>query len=138
MNIRSLLRAVGFAILLLAANTGCPSGSEQLTPVKGKVTYKGVPLQSGHIVFIPDGSRGNRGHFAEADIQEDGTFSLKTDGILGAIPGWHRVTVICVQPAPAGQVPKSLVPVRYREPQLSGLSWEVQANKTNAVDLDLD
>jgi hypothetical protein len=138
MNIRSLLRAVGFAIFLVAASMGCPSTSDQFTPVKGKVTYKGVPLQSGTIVFIPDVSRGTRGHLAMADIQNDGTFSLKTDGTLGVVPGWHKVTVACVLPAAPGQAPQSLLRDKYRDPQQSGLTFEVQANKTNTLDLDLD
>jgi hypothetical protein len=138
MTIRTLLPASGLTVVFLALLTGCPSSNEQLTPVKGKVTYKGAPLPGGTIVFIPDPSRGTHGRLAVAEIQTDGTFSLKTDGTLGAVPGWHKVTVASVQAAAPGQVPLSLVPVKYRDPQQSGLSYEVQANKTNTVDLDLD
>jgi hypothetical protein len=138
MNHRSLRRTWAAALLLLAALCGCTGGGETPVPVKGKVTYKGAALQGGTIVFIPDTARGTHGRLATADIQPDGTFALKTDGVLGAVPGWHRVTVAWVLPGPGGQTPQSLLPVKYRDPQQSGLTWEVLANKPNTVELNLE
>jgi hypothetical protein len=138
MTTRSLLRAVGPAILLLIAAVGCSSGGDQLTPVKGKVTYKGAPVQGGTVVFIPDTARGTHGNMAMADIQPDGTFALKTNETLGAVPGWHKVTIAWVRPAAPGQQVQLMLPRKYQDPQSSGLAREVQANKPNTIELDLE
>jgi hypothetical protein len=138
MTTRSLLRAVGLAILLLIAAVGCPSSGDPLTPVKGKVTYKGAPVQGGTVVFIPDTARGTHGPMAMADIQPDGTFSLKTNETLGAVPGWHKVTIAWMRPGALGQDAQSMVPRKYRDPQSSGLAREVYANKPNTIELDLE
>jgi hypothetical protein len=125
------------ALLLAVGIIGCSSNGDHLAPVKGKVTYKGAPLQGGTIVFIPDESRGTHGQMAMADIQADGTFTLKTNDTLGAVPGWHRVTVAWVVPGPAGRV-RPLLPDKYSHPQQSGLAFEVHATKPNAFALDLE
>jgi hypothetical protein len=118
---------------------GCRPSTEQLAPVKGKVLYKGRPLQGGVIVFTPDTGRGTHGNLAVADIQPDGTFTLKTNDVLGAVTGYHRVTVGWVQPPPGpGAAPVSLLPAKYRDPNQSGLSCEVVANKTNTIDFELE
>jgi hypothetical protein len=138
MTIPSQSRAVGPAILLLIAAVGCQSGGDQLTPVKGKVTYKGAPVQGGTVVFIPDAARGTHGHMAMADIQPDGTFALKTNETLGAVPGWHKVTIAWVRQAPPGQAAQSMLPRKYGDAQVSGLAREVHANKPNTIELDLE
>jgi hypothetical protein len=131
------------ACLLFAAG-GCRSGSAPLAPVRGKVSYRGQLLRSGTIVFAPDASRGNRGELAYADIQPDGSYTLKTGDAAGAVPGWHRVTVCSLLPAAApfpGQrapLPLSLLPPRYRDPTLSGLACEVKAGEPNNIDIQLD
>src|SRR5262249_5481974 len=131
------------ACLLLTA-AGCRSGTAPLAAVRGKVTYRGEPLRSGTIVFAPDAARGTHGELAQAEIQPDGTFTLMTGDAAGAVPGWHRVTVCALYPAlPTlpGQPPApplSLLPPRYREPQLSGLSCEVKADQPNNIELQLD
>ena len=94
---------------------GCGSGKPTLDPVHGKVYYNGA-FTCGTIVFTPDASRGNGGSLARSEIQSDGSFSLRTEGNYGALPGWYRVTVMAVetpsQPE-AGQryaFPRSLLP----------------------------
>jgi hypothetical protein len=109
---------------------GCKPGVEQLAPVKGKVQFRGRPLQGGTIVFIPDASRGTHGSMAIADIEPDGSFTMMTNNVLGAVPGHHKVTVSWSQP-------QSPLPVKYRDPQQSGVTCEILANKTNTVELDL-
>jgi hypothetical protein len=116
--------------LLLTA--GCQRGPETLTPVKGKVTYRGAPLPAGTIVFVPDGSRGTHGNLALADIQPDGTFVMRTNNVAGAVPGHHRVTIAYVQAAGA------TLPVKYRDPLQSGLVCDVKADKNNVIDFDLE
>jgi hypothetical protein len=129
---------------LLLAAAGCRSGSAPLAAVRGKVSYHGVPLTAGTIVFTPDAARGCRGELAIAAIQPDGSYTLKSGESYGAAPGWHRVTVCSLLPSlgdlpgrPAPP-PLSLLPSRYCDPQLSGLSCEVKAGQANGIDFQLD
>jgi hypothetical protein len=135
-----LTRRVAIVLLLLA---GCQQGKTPLAPVHGRISYRGTPLQGGTVVFTPDASRGTTGPLAQAEIQSDGSYSLRSEQGYGAVPGWHRVTVAAVYAAadPAGgehfAVPHSLVPDRYRDPQLSGLVCEVKASQPNTFDFNL-
>ena len=129
---------------LLITAAGCGSGKPALTSVHGKVTYKGTSLSCGTIVFTPDASRGHRGSLARSEIRPDGTYNLRTEAGYGAIPGWYRVTVMAVEmpgsPA-SGQpypVPRSLLPEKYRDPELAGLIREVKAGNDNVIDFSLD
>ncbi len=127
--------------LLLAA--GCGSDADTLSPVGGKVYFKNVPLTQGTIVFSPDSRRGGHGELASAEIQRDGTFVLRTGDKFGAAPGWHRVTVVAVETAakPAEgwnfAEHRTLVPVRYRDPELSSLEFEVKPGIPNTADFHL-
>jgi hypothetical protein len=129
---------------LLLLTGGCGSGSKTLTPVHGKVTYRGAPVEAGTIVFTPDTLRGTRGTLAFGAIEPDGSYSLRTEDGSGAAPGWHRVTIVAVQApsqVPPGQRfarPVSLLPHKYRDPDLSGLACEVKAGQVNALDFHLE
>jgi hypothetical protein len=129
-------------LLLLA---GCQGQPPDLTQVRGKVWYKGAVLKGGTIVFTPDASRGHRGDPACAEIQPDGSYQLKTGDNHGAAPGWHRVTIAAVSPGttslkghPYNPLPRSLLPDRYRDPELSGLRCEVKPNQPNTIDFQLE
>jgi hypothetical protein len=142
--------AQGFArsllVLVLAVYVpgGCSNAQKPLIPVTGKVTYKGYALQQGTVVFSPDPSKGGGGDIAVGKIQRDGTYSLMTGDAFGAAPGWYRVTVTALAGAASAQpgqrfaVPASLLPERYRDPELSQLAREIQANQANAIDLNLE
>jgi hypothetical protein len=131
------------AILAITAGcffTGCESGTAPLAPVSGKVLYQNQPLPRGTIVFVPDADRGNNGPLAQGSIQAGGNYAVQTEGKPGAAPGWYRVTVIAVE-APAGfypgRSPRSLVPEKYRDPQLSDLACEVKAGQENGINFNL-
>jgi hypothetical protein len=130
------------AAALLLCLAGCSTDPDPLLPVRGKIWYQGVPLQGGTIVFTPDPTRGGNGPLARAEIQPDGEFVLKTGDRPGAVAGWHRITVVAVDvTTPVGTAyaaPRSLVPVKYRDPELSGLSYEVKAGQENTVELNLE
>jgi hypothetical protein len=121
----------GTAVLALLLATGCGQDGPKLAPVRGTVYYKGVPLKGGTIVFAPDPERGGQGPLAVGEVRPDGTYLLRTEGDRGAVPGWHRITV---SPADA----RSAFPRRYADPELSGLSREVQPERANTIDLRLD
>jgi hypothetical protein len=120
---------------------GCHSGTDTLTPVKGKVTYKGNLLTSGTVAFIPDGNRGTQGKMAVGEIQPDGTFVLKTGDSVGVVPGHHRVTIACLR-LPAASLTSAAagfrLPAKYGDPQQSGLVGEVLANTSNTISFELD
>jgi hypothetical protein len=134
-----LIGAVGLLLL-----SGCGVEQPKLAIVHGKVSHDGAPLPGGTIVFTPDATRGNTGPLAWAEIQRDGTYSLRTDDQPGATPGWHRVTVVSVAvaaPPGPGQrftVPRSLLSSHYRDPNLSGLTCEVKPAQDNVLDFNLD
>ncbi len=134
------LAQLAICMLLLA---GC--GRAPLTPVNGKVAYKGFNLQSGVIVFTPDATRGERGSIAVAKIREDGSYTLTTGEAAGATPGWYRITVSALSNTsfsqPTGQgftYPQSLLPEKYRDPELSQLTCEIKSGRTNNIDFNLD
>jgi hypothetical protein len=129
-------------VLVLLVAAGCGRDSARLAPVSGRVTYQGRPLAGGTIVFTPNPERGGSGPMAYAEIQADGSFTLRTQREFGAVPGWHRVTVAAI-PAPA--VPGSAVPpeatrlpAKYSDPERSGLHQEVKAGLANTCDIRLD
>jgi hypothetical protein len=130
--------------IMAALALGCESGKDTFALVKGKVLYKGRPVHTGTIVFAPDLLRGTTGPLARAEIQSDGSFALQTQGRPGAIPGWHRVTILSMEPSPKiipdgdGMLPRSMVPEKYRDPELSGLSCEVRGGQENRIDFDLE
>ncbi len=131
---------------LLVGVAGCGGGTDpaSLVRVDGRVTYQGKPLTCGTIVFVPDPMRGNTGPLASATIQRDGSFVLSTGDAAGAAPGWHRVTIVALEenprpePGQSFSLPRSLLPDRYSDPDLSGLSWEVKAGQENHASFDLD
>lgn len=120
------------------ASAGCGrDAAAGLATVSGKVCYRGRPLATGTIVFAPDPTRGTRGELARGDIQPDGTYRLQSGEQLGIVPGWHRVTVMAVEDAPGTASPRSLLPVKYRDPELSGLACEVTSGRENTINFNL-
>lgn len=129
------------ALLLLAG--GCKGKTEGLVPVSGKVSYRGMAVQQGTIVFTPDPSRGNQAQMAVGEIGRDGSYSVHTGNTLGAATGWYRVTVAAILadssvPGQSYRPPISLLPDRYRDPELSKLACEIKGDKINTIDFQLD
>ena len=73
-------------------------------------------------------------------LKFDGTFSLQTGDDKGAASGWYRVTVASLAGSGTSVefAPTSLIPDKYRDPQLSLLQCEVKANRDNHLDFNLD
>ena len=129
--------------LLLALVVGCHGASDPPVPVAGSVSFRGIPLRGGTIVFIPDTSRGNSGPLARGAIQSDGSYRLQGEGgSAGAPAGWYRVTILALDSfAYAGNgayVPRSLLPDKYRDPDLSGLGCEVKPGHDNQINFNLE
>jgi hypothetical protein len=125
------MRTITLGRLLLAAavvasSWGCQPGAGDPTPlvaVKGKVTYKGKPLTTGSVKFIPDGY----GHEAGGAIQSDGTFVLSTfksgDGV---VEGHHRVYVTGL----GREFARDRKMLKYTSPNTSDLSADVSSTNT--------
>ena len=133
------MRIIGAFTLSLLFLAGCAPKSGTPVPVSGKVYYKGTPLKGGLIVFTPDAAKGESGPSAYGEIGPDGSYVLKTDAVAGAQPGWYRVTVASLSNTYTSldTPPVSLIPERYRDPQLSQLQVEVQPNVANPHDFNL-
>jgi len=117
-------------VFLLLAGTGCDSSGPSLASVSGRVVFRNIPLHTGTIVFTPDSLRGSMGPSARGQIGPDGAYSLQTEDKPGAVPGWHRVTIVAMDAAAGPRsgefmVPRSLLPDKYRDPEQSGLVCEI-------------
>jgi len=132
-----ILGSFAVCSLLLA---GCGKKATTLNQVTGKVLYKGSPLPGGLIVFSPDTARGESGRIAFSKIQSDGSYTLQTGDDNGATAGWYRVTVASLSGGTASfeHAPTSLIPDKYRDPQLSQLQCEVKTNRDNHLDFNLE
>lgn len=122
-------------VLPIVLVLGCGENSQAPVPITGKVTYRGQPLQNGTIVFTPDPRKGHVGTMAMGEIQSDGSYSLRTGNVFGAPPGYYRITVA------EGGLPyntQTSLPDKYRDPELSGLVYEIKAGLAQTVDLKLD
>ncbi len=123
------LSTIGFLLILAA---GCDR-AVTLVKVRGKVTLNGQPLRAGTVVFAPDEEHGVHGPLSYAVLDQDGGFELKTDDGPGAVRGWHRVTV-----APPPDSTDLIVGLeRYRNPDTSGLRFEVKSGQDNSFTIPL-
>jgi hypothetical protein len=144
MSIASKWQSLGTWALPLVLIAGCGShGKSGTALVSGKVSYRNRALNAGTIVFTPDPTRGAAGDPVWADIGPDGSYHLKGGATPGLAPGWYRVTVAAVEPGqPAlGQrfaMPRSLLPDKYRDPELSGLACEVRQGRENSINFNLE
>lgn len=134
--------AAATVCLLLAAIVlaGCDDGRVPLAPVSGTVTYKGKPLHTGTVTFIPDPT----GPYASGEINSDGTYTLMTyeDGD-GAPVGNHRVMIVAHEPASGlPEDPNTdamlLIPEKYGSDRKSGLTASVGDQDENVIDFDLE
>jgi hypothetical protein len=125
--------------------------------VSGTVTYKGQPLAKGRIVFVPEDPK--TGRTAASDI-EAGSYALTTLADTprdGALPGKYKVSISAIEvdlsKAMSGMVKgqqgmfkqqdvaqakqTSLIPIKYRDPELSGLTTDVQTH-SNTFNFNLE
>lgn len=140
-----LARVSAFAVAtMLAAVLGCSGTDAELAHVEGIVRLDGQPLKSGLVTFTPTSGRSASGW-----IQEDGSYVLGTyDEGDGALVGMHRITItnatktVSQRPnfesdQPRKSALKSPIPLKYTNPDASGLRHEVTADGENQVPLEL-
>ncbi|MHC2069865.1 hypothetical protein ACYFX5_20525 [Bremerella sp. T1] len=126
-----LTLSLAFAVTTMV---GCGSSGPEMGDVTGTVTYKGKPLPTGTITFIPEEDGIPR---ASAEVQEDGTFQAETSGVGSGVPvGKHRVMISAfIDMGPEAPV-KSILPDKYGSDRQSGLTAEVTPGE-NIVNFSL-
>jgi hypothetical protein len=96
------------AVLALATSVGCQK-SNGLTPVSGRVTWKGNPVPMGDVYIEPDASQGNTGPQCRSSIIK-GVFTSRPE--FGSVSGPVIVDVEGSEQRPESEFPISLFP-RY-------------------------
>lgn len=128
------IRALLCLLLSLPGLAGCGPTAQPLVPVTGKLTLNGRPLKRATVVFTPDRARGGRGPQSFDVTGEDGAFRLRTTEGLGAVAGWHQITVA----PPPDDAELTALMEKFLDPDRSGLSREVKAGAANMIALSLD
>ena len=116
----------------LVGSFGCGRGN--MVPFQGRVSYRGYNLTSGLVVFAPE----QRGPLSVGRILADGSFMLYTGESPGIYPGGYRITVCSLTTgSPDGygryDFPQPAVPERYRDPELSKLTYNVEPGRVYNV-----
>ena len=142
-----------FIVTAASVGGGCSrAGLEGVVPVTGTVTYNGKPVEGAAVSFSPAGE----GRSASALTTEDGKFSLTTlEAEDGAFPGSYKIGISkseVVNPISdaerqkqfhenMGRMPleehRSLLPEKFRNPNTSGLTAEVEKSGENNFAFDL-
>lgn len=150
--VNSSLRVLGVSLLSAAFLAGCGGSGPGLVKSTGQVTYKNKGLAGATVKFYPTGE----GPMAVAITDEEGNFSVTTNGRAGAVLGMHKVSITKSSDAagaasmPANPTPddmrkmamdnmkkpsgpKSEIPEKYASAEASNLSAEVTSNASNNV-----
>src|SRR6516164_7128366 len=97
------LGALLLAIVGLAAGCGDHSGVGKTYPVTGKVLFNNQPLVADNavVLFKPDPGKGNTSPFEPSGtVDDDGNYSLLTNGKEGAPAGWYKIIVAATAEPP--------------------------------------
>lgn len=141
---------------VMAQMVGCSGGNPagpKSAPVKGKVTFKNLPVEGATVSFLGDGK--SPPAIAITDVAGQYILTTTRSGD-GAVPGVHKVTVTKFVAPPTAAKPKSgsmsmedaakaaqeappkplsLLPERYASADSSGLQFTV---KEGANDILID
>jgi hypothetical protein len=133
MSVRTATTLVASVWMVLSA-AGCSGDPNlpKLGKVYGKVTYKGKPVEAGHIVFTPSGDKGGAtGQNATGEIASDGTYDLTTFNTGdGAILGQHVVTVVVTEKGYVMPKPKADSTIDYKLPKIESPKKYATADKS--------
>lgn len=132
MTLQKLKRLVALFVVFVLLS-GCSGGSDApaTVPVKGTVTYKGKPIESLAVSFMPE-----NGQIATGTTDAAGKFELMTNKPGdGAAPGNYKVGISFVTseipPMPGMEgsqkykAPVSPIPAKYADITTSGLTKTV-------------
>jgi len=159
-----ILRCAAFAPVALMIGVVMVGCSDTLTvaPASGTVVYQGKPVAGATVVFQSEG-----GPPAIATTDEQGRFSMNTQGRDGVLPGKAKVTISLVEATEVGNpnavmdgdIPsddpaafeasltsadlaamaraRSLIPQKYNHFQTSGLTADVVVGQDNEFHFEL-
>ena len=139
--------ALGVALAVAAAGCG-GDGKQRLAPLTGTVTYKGKPVVGASMTFIPDDTT-LRPAIALTDA--DGRYVMETyEPKDGAAVGSGRIAISLRGPSKKvkpgmgdaaleqlAEAGDPLVPIRYFDPDKSGLRYDVKDRTDNRYDIVL-
>ncbi len=140
------LSALSVALCMLLGMIGC--GGPKLVEAGGTVKYNNQSITGADVVFVPD--EGGSPVIGRTD--EQGKFSLSTDGKSGALPGPYKIAITAIRQKRAvkdseavgmtdAQIAsnhETLIPKKYNNTMLSGLTAKVSEDRSvNVFSLDL-
>ncbi|MBN8602080.1 MAG: hypothetical protein J0M26_13690 [Planctomycetes bacterium] len=155
MKRRQLLGCLFVAALGLIATSGCGDGGPAIAKVTGKVTVKGAAIKGATVQFYPE-----KGPMAVGITDDQGNFTLTTNGRAGAPVGMNKVSIskpaaaatnsmpanpspedmakMAAQAAKGGNLkrtepPKSEIPEQYGNPETSKLTADVSSDASKNV-----
>lgn len=131
-------------VALLAAFSACmvAQGCGKSVPsatVRGKVSYKGKPVNAGRVVFFPES-----GVVSSGKLAPDGSFTiLNRDKGEQIAPGAYTVAVVAgleqinLYPNDPKRRVEPRVPLKFTSASTSTLKYEAEVGP-NDIDIDLD
>ena len=131
----------GLLLLICFISAGC--GGEDTPPIStvtGRVTFGGEPVGEGSISFLSEDGKGGN-----AELQEDGTFSLTSQYGEGIQAGSYKVMispppdeafVAIDDPNPPAPKEYPQIPEKYRSYATSGFTAEV-GDDSRSFDFDM-
>lgn len=132
-----------FALSVALMASGCAESTGGRVGVEGKVTFKGAPLDTGFVMFVPEAAGGATTQ-ASAMIAS-GNYSIPP--AQGLFPGKYRVAISSgdgktpandpnAAPGPTGNFSsKERIPAKYNTE--TTLTAEVKAGAKNAFDFQI-
>ena len=100
--------ATACCMLLTGITAGCSRPGTTRYSLKGTASFKGKPVPGGRVMLAPDGTQGNRGPAAYAQII-DGRFM--TEKGKGHVGGPHLVEIQGFDTTAGTEPPPSMFPV---------------------------
>jgi len=134
--LQGLVLVVSAASVLALGCTNADPDNISPVPAAGTVNYKGKPVESGTIQFVPA-----KGRPASGTIT-NGRFSLSTnDADDGAVPGKHQVGITATKEIPSknGAEPTVvfLIPENFSQYASSGVEVDVPADGNTNISIDI-
>ena len=121
---------IACCLLVMGGTVGCSRPGPTRYSLKGTASFKGKPVPAGRVLLAPDGTQGNRGPAAYAQIV-DGRFT--TENGKGHVGGPHVVEIQGFDTSAGTEPPPSLFPVYETVVDLpraeSSMDFDVPAKK---------
>lgn len=122
-----------FLVGICGATLGCSDGGPARFPVEGLVTFNEETVPSGWVIFLDENSKKHN-----AEIGSDGLYKVELpagDYRVGfSAPREMKETGMDAFKA---QAPPPYIPVRFGQPEHSGVDAKVEAKPDNKIDFPL-